>query len=153
MIDTFILCTPEDDIYYPSTMDIEDIIDAVEQVTGIDFPGDPCELDPQDLLDWLGGTDYSLCYIGPEIKLLLDGCRGIYIPRDFAEEYKLHLFGLDPESWEVKTVLDPEHDDYWEAWDWVMSNAEYKDDDGTWHLHQNGDLWLVPDCYPFTLSY
>ena len=42
----------------------------------------------------------------------------------------------------------PDNDWYWEAWDNILNNAEHTDSQGiTWRLHQDGDLWEVPDGF------
>ena len=78
---------------------------------------------------------------------LLDSARGVYIPQNFCELFDLQSWSLDPESWAVKTCLSGhETDDYWDAWEEILNNAEYKDSEGNeYRLHQDGDLWAV--CY------
>lgn len=104
------------------------------------------------------------------MKLLLDCCRGVYIPRDFVAGFDVEVWGLKPDSWAVKTTAsrsrmlsklwglqpsgwavntcqDPGDDpDYWEAWEEILDKASYTDNDGhEWRLWQDGDLWAV--CY------
>lgn len=79
------------------------------------------------------------------IELLLSDARGVYIPRDFVEGFDLKKWGLDPDGWEVESLYDPENYSYWDAWDQILSNAEYHKDGHVWRLHQDGDLWAV--CY------
>lgn len=76
------------------------------------------------------------------IQLLLDGARGTYIPRDFSTDFHHDKWqGVSAEEWEI--LADPEHEYYWEAWDSVLSNATFADDDGSiWRLYQDGDLWV-----------
>ena len=63
--------------------------------------------------------------------LLLDGNRGIYLPQNFAEDFKLEAFGLDRESDDIQTLLaGPDGEWYWEAWDSVVDAARYVDADG-----------------------
>ena len=78
---------------------------------------------------------------------LLNSARGVYIPQNFCEGFDLPSWGLDPESWAVKTCLSgPETDDYWDAWEEILNKAVCKDSDGNeYTLHQDGDLWAV--CY------
>tara|TARA_R110000851_G_scaffold194288_1_gene345096 strand:+ start:162 stop:944 length:783 start_codon:yes stop_codon:yes gene_type:complete len=66
--------------------------------------------------------------------------RGIYIPQHFAESHM-------PQKWEGYNDEDitillagPDHEQYWEAWDSVLNDAETING-GT--LHQDGDLWVV----------
>lgn len=76
------------------------------------------------------------------LKLLLDSARGIYIPRDFVEEFDLTKWkNIDPDD--VAILHDPDHPDYWDAWDNVLQYATHTDEQGNkWHLWQDGDLWV-----------
>ena len=88
--------------------------------------------------------------------LLFEDNRGVYIPRDFAEEMNHSKF--TGYTWEDVQFLrdvgnaDPTEvgpiDDvqqtYWDIWDKILNNAEFIDSDGyTWHLEQDMDVWLV----------
>ena len=82
------------------------------------------------------------------IILLLSDVRGIYIPRDFAQDFNFDEDGWQGVSQEDRDALsDPENVDYWETWDRVISNAYYICETSGWvyHLYQDGDLWAV--CY------
>ena len=86
-----------------------------------------------------------------EPLLYLDGSRGIYIPQDFALETKRECIeGVDDEALAILKE-GPEHDFYWEAWDEVLDNAVLTDPVSKQHftLHQDDDLWLVPEGYEF----
>jgi hypothetical protein len=82
------------------------------------------------------------------LELLLSDNRGVYIPRDFAD-----LFSFDntlTDGWSGVSAEDieilnagPDEDCYWEAWDDVLNNAKYTDENkNVWRLWQDGDLWL-----------
>lgn len=81
------------------------------------------------------------------IILLLSDARGIYIPRDFARDFRfddeLGWQGVSQEDRE--DLSDPENEWYWETWDKVLSNAYYFDEPSgkVYHLHQDGDLWAL----------
>ena len=76
------------------------------------------------------------------LAILLDGSVGIYLPREFAEQ-SIGWNGIDPEDLAI-LLEGPDHPDYWEAWDAVLSSASYTDDAGhTWTLYQDGDLFAV----------
>ena len=79
------------------------------------------------------------------IELLLNDARGVYIPQNFVEGFKLESFGLDPESWEVQTCLaGPDTEGYWDAWESILNRAEFRNEDGNvWELYQDGDLWAI----------
>ena len=73
-------------------------------------------------------------------ELFLDGNRGIYIPRDFADAIDIADWtGIKPEDLEVLRA-GPDAESYWDAWQAVLDYAETKDGRV---LHQDGDLWLV----------
>lgn len=58
----------------------------------------------------------------PDVELFLDDHRGIYIPRDFAQSIDpVYWFGVSAEN--LAILANPEHDDYWEAWDEVRQDA------------------------------
>ena len=72
--------------------------------------------------------------------LLLDGNRGIYIPKIFAECFPLLL------SDEQKADLsNPDNEFYWETWEDVIDNIKIPFQDKMYYLYQSGDLWAVPD--------
>ena len=84
--------------------------------------------------------------------LFADGARGIYLPQHFAQaltddaEVQFVYHGVY--NWEViKPILlaGPDHEDYCEAWDFVLDNARIHHDGKVYSLWQDGDLWLVPE--------
>ena len=79
------------------------------------------------------------------IQLLLDDNRGIYIPQNFVDEFKLELLsGINAED--VKTCqAGPEHEWYWDAWDNILNNASYQENGHTFTLHQDGALFGICD--------
>lgn len=79
------------------------------------------------------------------LKLLLNSARGVYIPQNFVEEFDLTKFSnIDPDD--VVILHDPDHPDYWDAWDNVLQYATHTDEQGfIWHLWHDGDLWAVCD--------
>ena len=80
-----------------------------------------------------------------KVELLLDESRGIYIPQHFVEDFNLSKFGIEENSWAVQKCKEgPDNLSYWEAWQDILNNAEYQDDEGyIWRLHQDGDLFIV----------
>lgn len=88
------------------------------------------------------------------VTLILSDSRGIYIPRDFlCDNYNEIAFdhckawGLTADNFHWwQDAADSENEGYWEAWEWILNNAEYTDDEGNKYcLHQDGDLWAL--CY------
>ena len=84
----------------------------------------------------------------PSMLLWLSDARGVYIPRDFATSFKdraKNVSGVEPKEWEFLEA-GPDAAWYWETWDNVLDNAVVTDDAGVkFTLHQDGDLWLVPE--------
>jgi hypothetical protein len=78
-----------------------------------------------------------------DIKLLLDECRGVYIPKVFAEDFELGSWHLTEAD--VEDLRDgPESEWYWEAWDEVMARAYHLDANGNrWFLYQDGSLFAM----------
>lgn len=86
--------------------------------------------------------------IPDNLILLLSGARGIYIPRDFAQEFDFGEDGWQGVSAEDRdTLSDPENEWYWDTWHTVLNNAHYTDKASgkVYNLYQDGDLWAV--CY------
>ncbi len=83
----------------------------------------------------------------PQLILWLSDSRGVFIPRDFANSFAdraKNVTGVKPEEWLVLEA-GPEQDCYWDVWQEVEMNAIVTDDKGIqYRLHQDGDLWLVP---------
>lgn len=83
----------------------------------------------------------------PDTILLLSDARGIYIPRDFANEVKPEcLSGVTEED--IATLkAGPDHEWYWEAWQSVCDSARVTDPTtGTvYTVYQDGDCWLIPE--------
>ena len=80
------------------------------------------------------------------IELLLDGDRGIYLPRDFCD------LCLGSSAWsgynkdDVKTVLNgPDNEWYWEAWQNILDSAVYTDPEtgDKWFVYQDDSLFAV----------
>ena len=101
------------------------------------------------------------------VHCYLDGARGQYIPRDFARDTKRDcISGVKPEDLdylargpggcldEDKTLADGETvrgEFYWDTWDDVCDNAVLTDpiSGNKFRLHQDGDLFLVPEDWEF----
>lgn len=74
--------------------------------------------------------------------LLIDGAAGIYVPRNFYENFDFANWGLRLSDY--SDLSDPENQHYWDAWADVLDNAKHVDEDGTvWMLEQDGDLFAV----------
>lgn len=74
--------------------------------------------------------------------LLIDGAHGVYVPKAFAERFDLREWGVESADIEILKA-GPDHPDYWEAWSDVLMYALFTNEEGTWHLAQDGDLWAI----------
>lgn len=75
------------------------------------------------------------------VEILLDSSRGVYIPRDAVPI--LLANGVEITEEQQQTLSDPDNEFYWEAWNEIADNKTIKGDGGEWHLHLDGDLFLV----------
>ena len=87
-------------------------------------------------------------------ELILSAARGVYIPRDFlTNDYEevdteyCAAWGLTEENMERWIyAANPDSENYWQSWEWVLDNAKYVCEDGSvFTLYQDGDLWAL--CY------
>jgi hypothetical protein len=68
---------------------------------------------------------------------------GVYIPQYFAESVKRDcVSGVSDEDWKILEAGPHDNDQYWEAWDEVLSRAKLTDPTNgkEGHLWQDGDL-------------
>lgn len=86
------------------------------------------------------------------VTLILSDARGIYIPRDFVTNDYNEIAHDHCAAWGLTEAnqaywadaADPDNEWYWEAWDWILNNAQFTDEDGNvYRLHQDGDLWGI----------
>ena len=76
------------------------------------------------------------------VVLLRSDAMGIYIPKNFSEDFDQIRWHVEPEDTVI--LADPENEYYWDAWCDVLDYAYYIDDDGNeYRLHLDGDLWAV----------
>lgn len=82
-------------------------------------------------------------------NLILSDARGVYIPQNWAEMYGTAALNEDCgiQADDVATCLEgPDAEWYWDAWTSILDSYAHKDAQGvTWILHQDGDVWEVPD--------
>lgn len=99
-----------------------------------------------------------------DIKIIVDGCHGIYSPRIFCSKFSFEDFTgtISREDWEaVKAGPLPDgDDDYWDAWANIENSAEiilnpetlvYDDKRAIlYKVYQiDGDIFLIPKDIPF----
>lgn len=63
-----------------------------------------------------------------------------------ADEHWAKCVGVDFKDVQI-CQSGPDHEWYWEAWQSILDDAHIVSDGITWRLHQDGDLWEVPDGY------
>jgi hypothetical protein len=83
--------------------------------------------------------------MGPHI--VLNDSHGVYIPQLWCQsiaEWEAETLGI---QWSDVQACQagPDHEWYWEAWQAILDSASMVSDGTTWRLHQDGDLWEVPD--------
>ena len=83
-------------------------------------------------------------------QIVLGDHHGIYIPQLWCqdlEQSEAKAIGLEWSDVQA-CQTGPDHPWYWEAWDAILNSASMTDNKGeTWRLHQDGDLWEVPDSF------
>ena len=62
------------------------------------------------------------------IFLLMDGNRGIHIPKKFSENFDMQKWHVNKSV--AEKLSDVDSVDYWDTWDYVLSSAYYLDDNG-----------------------
>lgn len=81
---------------------------------------------------------------GPKMFCIIDGNKGVYIPRIFAQRYGQYCVkGLN--EGDLKILLaGPEHMEYFEVWDDVVHQIQFLFDGELCELYENGDLFAIP---------
>ena len=91
--------------------------------------------------------------IAEHTVLLLDSHHGVYTPQIIAEK-----FSQEP-NWDwsevskedIQSLLNGvEDENYWDAWDNVISCVSFEVDDVRYIIVQNEDLWAIPSEIEFT---
>lgn len=77
-----------------------------------------------------------------EIRCLLDGARGIYVPQGFAECFDMDGWHVKAEDEEI-LLAGPDHEFYWDAWSDVLNYAWFDSPSGKLTLEQDSDLFAV----------
>lgn len=86
-----------------------------------------------------------------EPRIALSDRNGIYIPQLYCNHIDEKIAKEMNISMEDVLICQsgPDHEWYWESWDAIISNAEWIEDGVKWGLHQDGDLWEVPEGFSF----
>lgn len=79
------------------------------------------------------------------IEILLSDSNGVYIPEIFAKNFAEGWEAMS--EWDLETLKSgPQHDSYWDVWNWVLDNVIHTDKLGNkWRLYQDGDLFAICD--------
>lgn len=75
-----------------------------------------------------------------QFELLLSDARGLYIPRDFYQQFNLQDWHIESDNIELN---EPNSEYYWEYWQYILNNAYCYHDGKKWHLLQDGDLFAI----------
>lgn len=87
--------------------------------------------------------------------LAVSDTNGIYIPQMYCNHIdeqiaeEMHISFKDVQICQE----GPDHEWYWESWDLIISCAQWISDGVKWGLHQDGDLWEVPEGFSFDEEY
>ena len=82
----------------------------------------------------------------PENKMfcLIDGNKGIYIPRIFAQRWgQFCVKGLNENDLKI-LLAGPDHMEYFEVWDDVVYQIQFLFEGQLCELSEDGDLFAVP---------
>ena len=88
----------------------------------------------------------------PQPTLVLTDTHGVYIPQMWCsdlDQEQSKAIGVD---WkDVQTCqAGPNHECYCDAWASILDSCAFTDAKGVkWTLHQDGDLWEVPEGFDF----
>lgn len=80
-------------------------------------------------------------YNPDQIILAVDSHHGIYAPQYFFEQYAQYL-DAPAQQWEE--LKDPDHPEYWEAWDDLLNDVTLTIDGKQYRVEQNEDVWFIP---------
>jgi len=81
--------------------------------------------------------------------LLIDGHHGVYIPQIFASNFPTTDWGVTEEQADILLRgpdLEENAEEYWDAWDRVLNNAEWHSGEGekfVLYPGECGDLFMV----------
>ena len=102
-------------------------------------------------LDYMRDEDGELLLA--DAVLLIDSAAGVYIPREFAQDFAHLVTNADDlrEELDFLARTDPHETDedaaerYWEDWNRVLDEAVLEIDGARFRLHHDMDLWAVPE--------
>lgn len=77
-------------------------------------------------------------------ELAVDGSRGIYVPKFFAENYPSCMDGSERDT----LLAGPDHPDYWDVWSDIQGSECW---DGNIWQGESGDVFIISDS-PMDIS-
>ena len=79
------------------------------------------------------------------IECIVDGSHGVFVPMVFAQTVNRALLsGVDAETLDYLAKEESVEDvDFWDIWDSVLNNARIAHNGKIYHLHQDGDLFII----------
>ena len=79
------------------------------------------------------------------IECIVDSHHGVFVPMVFAQTVSRALLsGVSGETLDYLAKKESLEDDgFWDAWDSVLNNARITHNGKIYHLHQDGDLFII----------
>ena len=79
------------------------------------------------------------------IECIVDSLHGVFVPMVFAQTVNRALLsGVSEETLDYLAKKESVKDDwFWEEWDSVLNNARIAHNGKIYHLHQDGDLFVI----------
>ena len=79
------------------------------------------------------------------IECIVDSRHGVFVPMVFAQTVNRALLsGVDAETLDYLAKEESVEDvDFWDVWDSVLNNARIAHNGKIYHLHQDGDLFII----------
>lgn len=85
-----------------------------------------------------------MCEFTENMFVLIDGNKGIYIPRVFAQRWGDSCTkGISQEDIDI-LCAGPDHHQYWDVWDNCIDQIEFLFDGALHTLYESGHLFAVP---------
>ena len=81
--------------------------------------------------------------------LLINGAHGIYLPKIFAQLRFTDSIITPLTDQQLQDLSNVDNEHYLDTWEDVLQGFAIEIDGVTYNLHQDDDLWLVPDGYDF----
>lgn len=81
----------------------------------------------------------SKLLVARSVRVVIDVPRQYLVPKFFYENFDLAEYGLAAQ--EFRELADPDHNSYWDAWEFLLHHARRVDADGVaWRLAYDDNL-------------